>query len=88
MGGKAFATGSEALYTPRMHPEVYKVVLTDCVDVLMAMFPLTKSPIEAPEKTVFGDIDIITSLEGSVFTQEEIRDPRRSSTPFKSCRKA
>lgn len=79
MGGKVFSTGSNALFTPRMDPKVYEIILAHCLDALKALFPVIKSPTEAPEKTSFGDIDIIVSLEGSSFIQEQIDNPQRTT---------
>lgn len=76
MGGKAFSTGSRALYTPRMAPKVYEIVLADCLNALKPLFPIFKAPIEAPEKITFGDIDILVCLEGSPFTPDNIKDPQ------------
>lgn len=78
MGGKAFSTGSDALYTPRMVPKVYKTTLANCFNALMDLFPVVKAPIEAPEKATFGDIDLLVSLEGSVFTSEDINDHQKA----------
>ncbi|KAJ4414189.1 hypothetical protein N0V82_008091 [Gnomoniopsis sp. IMI 355080] len=77
MGGKAFSTGSHALYTPRMAPKVYEIVLADCLNALRPLFPTIRAPIEAPEKISFGDIDILVSLEGSAFTLDDINDPQK-----------
>lgn len=77
MGGKAFSTGSDALYTPRMDPQVYETILANCFNALKALFPVIKAPIEAPEKTTFGDIDIAVSLVGSAFTKEDVEDPQK-----------
>lgn len=79
MGGKAFSAGANALYTPRMDRKVYEIVLAQCFDALKAFFPVIKSPIETPEKTTFGDVDIFVSLEGSNLTLEEINDPTKTA---------
>lgn len=79
MGGKAFSTGSDALYTPRMVPKVYDTTLASCFDALADLFHVVKTPIEAPEKATFGDIDLLVSLEGSVFTSEDINDPQKAA---------
>lgn len=78
MGGKAFSTGSDALYTPRMVPKVYEITLANCFDALTDLFPVVKTPIEAPEKATFGDIDLLISLEGSPFTSEDINDHQKA----------
>ena len=65
MGGKVFSSGVNSLYTPRMAPAVYEHVKKHCISALETFFPRVKSPIEAPEKLSFGDIDILVSLEGA-----------------------
>ncbi|KAK7745423.1 hypothetical protein SLS53_002920 [Cytospora paraplurivora] len=67
MGGKVFSSGVDPLYTPRMAPAVYEHAKEQCISALKALFPRVESPIEAPEKVSFGDIDILVSLEGSDF---------------------
>ncbi|KAJ4394284.1 hypothetical protein N0V93_003501 [Gnomoniopsis smithogilvyi] len=60
-----------------MVPEVYEIVLADCCKAITPLFPIVKAPIEAPEKMTFGDIDILVSLEGSSFTQDDVNDPQK-----------
>lgn len=79
MGGKAFSTGSNALYTPRMVPQAYENILANCFNALKALFRVVKTPIEAPAKATFGDIDLIVCLEGSVFTSEDINDLQKTA---------
>lgn len=79
MGGKAFSTGSDALYTPRMVPKVYEFTLANCFDALTDLFHVVKTPIEAPEKATFGDIDLLVSLEGSLFTAEDTNDHQKAA---------
>lgn len=77
VGGKVFSAGPSPLYTPRMVPQVYLRVKTECFAALEPLFPVVQSPIEAPEKTTYGDIDILVCLEGSSYTQDEINDPQK-----------
>lgn len=79
MGGKVFATGPSALFTPRMIPEVYNIAHSNITNALKPLFPNLKSPLIAPDKASFGDVDIILSLEGTAFTETEIKDPQRTS---------
>lgn len=79
MGGKVFSSGRLALYTPRMCRAVYEQVQEYCFTVLKPLFPLVKSPVEAPEKTTFGDIDILVSLQGSLFTEDEMNQPDKTA---------
>ncbi|KAL1868741.1 hypothetical protein Daus18300_005875 [Diaporthe australafricana] len=68
MGGNAFASGPEALYTPRMGPSVYNHVKAQCTNALKELgFTRVVTPIEAPEKDNFGDVDILACLEGTTF---------------------
>ncbi|KAL1897863.1 hypothetical protein Sste5346_003715 [Sporothrix stenoceras] len=62
MGGSAFASGGNPLYTPRMPPAVYTAVRDHCHAVLFSLFVVVASPIEGPEKPNFGDIDILMAL--------------------------
>lgn len=61
MGGKAFASGPDALLTPRMPQPIYRSLLNQHLALLANLFDHVASPIEAPEKDSFGDIDIIVS---------------------------
>ncbi|KAI3397478.1 hypothetical protein diail_10690 [Diaporthe ilicicola] len=68
MGGNVFASGPDALYTPRMDPSVYNHAKTQCTNALKDLgFSRVVVPIEAPEKESFGDVDIIACLEGTSF---------------------
>lgn len=79
MGGKAFAIGAMALRTPRMIPEVYQLALRRTKNALAPLFPSLASPLEAPEKASFGDVDILLSLEGATFTKADIDDPQKTA---------
>ncbi|KAM7211438.1 hypothetical protein V8F06_013169 [Rhypophila decipiens] len=61
MGGSAFA--AYGLRTPRMPPNVYKHVKKCCLDKLSELYVITASPIEAPEKEDFGDVDVLVAVE-------------------------
>lgn len=63
MGGLAFASGPEPLYTPRMPPKVYKYVRDQCHELLRQIFVCVATPIEGPAKEDFGDIDIFVTWE-------------------------
>ncbi|OAA53783.1 hypothetical protein SPI_09228 [Niveomyces insectorum RCEF 264] len=62
MGGSAFASGPDALYTPRMSPAVYRTVRDRCHVELRALFVAVATPIEGPGKVDFGDVDVLVSL--------------------------
>ena len=68
MGGSAFATGDDPLYTPRMSPHVYHAVKEACHGFLRQVFVYVASPIEGPAKADHGDIDILVALEKQVET--------------------
>ncbi|CZT41928.1 uncharacterized protein RSE6_01745 [Rhynchosporium secalis] len=55
MGGSAFSD----LFTPRMPPHIYNLILSQTTIKLRQHFTHVSSPIEAPEKADFGDIDIV-----------------------------
>lgn len=70
MGGNVFSPpGPDALNTPRMSPPVYNHVKEQCTSTLKKLgFSRVVTPIEAPEKESFGDVDILMCLEGASFT--------------------
>ncbi|KAK6586082.1 hypothetical protein PZA11_001139 [Diplocarpon coronariae] len=59
MGGNAFATHIPPLSTPRMPLRVYRNVLARVLDILHQHFRRAASPIEAPSKADYGDIDVL-----------------------------
>lgn len=79
MGGKVFSTGINALYTPRMAPSVYNLTKAQCFAALKPFFSRVASPVEGPEKTSFGDIDILVSLEDSTFSTEQKSVPEKTA---------
>ncbi|KAI0404612.1 hypothetical protein F4802DRAFT_566719 [Xylaria palmicola] len=68
MGGLAFASGPDPVSTPRMPPEVYRVVRDRCQAKLRELFVVVATPIEGPAKTSFGDIDVFVAwARGDLF---------------------
>ncbi|MCJ1461176.1 hypothetical protein MMC28_011558 [Mycoblastus sanguinarius] len=61
MGGNAFANGPTPLSTPRMPPELYYSLRDYYLDLLLTFYAQAATPIEAPSKTSFGDIDTVVS---------------------------
>ncbi|KAF4585374.1 hypothetical protein GQ602_004679 [Ophiocordyceps camponoti-floridani] len=61
MGGSAFATGPDPLFTPRMPPPVYNRIRSHCADALNRLFHTVASPIDGPGKTDYGDVDMMVS---------------------------
>ncbi|KAI0432825.1 hypothetical protein F5Y09DRAFT_128172 [Xylaria sp. FL1042] len=61
MGGLAFASGPNPVFTPRMSPDVYRAVRDRCQEVLRKLFVVVATPIEGPAKTSFGDIDLFVA---------------------------
>ncbi|KAI0418542.1 hypothetical protein F5X98DRAFT_373690 [Xylaria grammica] len=61
MGGLAFASGPNPVFTPRMRPEVYYAVRDRCQEKLRELFVAVATPIEGPAKTDFGDIDLFVA---------------------------
>ncbi|KAF2973339.1 hypothetical protein GQX73_g134 [Xylaria multiplex] len=55
MGGLAFASGPNPVFTPRMPPDVYRAVRDRCQEKLRELFVVVATPIEGPAKTSFGD---------------------------------
>ncbi|KOS21792.1 hypothetical protein ESCO_002013 [Escovopsis weberi] len=69
MGGSAFASGDDPLYTPRMPADVYETVRDRCLATLLHLYHCAASPIDGPGKADHGDIDILLAL------------PKTASTP-------
>lgn len=68
MGGLAFSSGDNPLYTPRMPPNVYHHVLKQCHSKLKELFVIVATPIPGPDKPDYGDIDIFLAWErNSIF---------------------
>ncbi|KAK6219350.1 hypothetical protein LQW54_002338 [Pestalotiopsis sp. IQ-011] len=64
MGGNSFSTRDQrCLHTPRMPPNVYHRVRDDCHTALRQRFLAVASPIEAPAKKDFGDVDIFVAWD-------------------------
>ena len=61
MGGKAFTSGPAPLFTPRMPPELYYSLRDHYVSLLSIYYTQAATPIEAPCKTSYGDIDVLVS---------------------------
>ncbi|MCJ1285439.1 hypothetical protein MMC26_004779 [Xylographa opegraphella] len=80
MGGNAFAHPPHSLCTPRIPHEVY-VLLRDKYTCLLSTFYQTvASPIEVPEKTSHGDIDILVSEPHSTTTTQSISQALNAKT--------
>lgn len=61
MGGKAFSAGVAPLLTPLMPPALYRSIRDHLLVEVAGFFGKVASPIEAPEKASFGDIDLIVT---------------------------
>lgn len=61
MGGNAFTSGAVPLRTPRMPPEVYYSLRDLYHSLLSTLYAQVTTPIEAPSKISYGDIDILVS---------------------------
>ena len=59
MGGSAFSSGENALFTPRMPKDVYEAVKRRCHAILHEHYEFVESPIDGPGKEDFGDIDFL-----------------------------
>ncbi|POR33892.1 Uncharacterized protein TPAR_05908 [Tolypocladium paradoxum] len=59
MGGSAFSSGENALYTPRMAKDIYETVKGRCHAILRERYVHVESPMDGPGKQDFGDIDIL-----------------------------
>ncbi|KAI9155683.1 hypothetical protein HJFPF1_08272 [Paramyrothecium foliicola] len=76
MGGSAFASGPDALFTPRMSPHVYEISKAQYHAVLRELYHCVASPIEGPGKEDFGDIDIVVAWPS--FTSDGIQHAFRT----------
>ncbi|RKF53895.1 hypothetical protein GcM3_214008 [Golovinomyces cichoracearum] len=78
MGGTAFAQHKPPIPTPRLCRPLYKDILSKTVDLLHNHYTHVASPIEAPGKETYGDLDIIVckpleaSLDESQNSREEL----------------
>lgn len=63
MGGSTFTSGPNAVYTPRMPPAVYRLMRDTCQAKLRELFVCVATLIEGPEKSDYGDIDIMVALD-------------------------
>ncbi|KAI9818255.1 MAG: hypothetical protein M1832_004471 [Thelocarpon impressellum] len=83
MGGHAFgrpgSNGEPALETPRMPPEVYARLRSEFTALLSTRFYHdVSSPVDAPEKTTYGDVDLLVSNPRHDFTVEELATALRA----------
>ncbi|KAH6676895.1 hypothetical protein F5X68DRAFT_173842 [Plectosphaerella plurivora] len=61
MGGGVFSQGPDPLVTPRMPPSIYQSMSRQCKERLRQLFLCVASPIEAPSKSDYGDLDIFVA---------------------------
>ncbi|RMD44284.1 hypothetical protein DV735_g770, partial [Chaetothyriales sp. CBS 134920] len=59
MGGNAFTRDDASLSFPRMSPQMYEQLKDELTARLLRHFEYVQVPIEAPEKTSYGDIDVL-----------------------------
>lgn len=78
MGGSVFTRGINRLYVPRLAPPVYRLVRSQLSATLSPLFSRITKPVDGPNKTDHGDIDLLLSLEGSTFDEEQKKDPRKT----------
>lgn len=75
MGGKAFLNCDRPLNTPRLQPRLYFLTRNRYITELKTLYHNVETPIEAPGKADYGDIDILVS--GPV--QKKITDLGKTS---------
>lgn len=66
MGGKTFPD----LNVPRMSPELYKQISTECQSKLETIFDRVVVPRDAPNKADYGDIDYL--VDGHTLSEDDI----------------
>jgi hypothetical protein len=83
MGGKAFTHGPNPLNTPRMPTAIYLPLRTTYLKILSTFYRNVASPIDAPEKETYGDIDILASNPiNAVVDIETLRQPLNAKAVF------
>ena len=86
MGGHAFI--ASGLATPRMPPEIYYKLRDHYLQLLSSLYTQAATPIEAPRKATYGDIDILVSQPRSISTSSEsiaeLLGAERTTTVFGS----
>ena len=92
MGGKAFSHGSNPLSTPRMPKAIYTLLRDEYVNLLSGLYSSVVSPLDAPGKDAYGDIDILVSnplrqtntqiLADSLHAKASFTTPGNPSTSF------
>ncbi|KAI1214168.1 uncharacterized protein F4807DRAFT_406989 [Annulohypoxylon truncatum] len=83
MGGQAFSSGDNPLYTPRMPPNVYQYMLKQCHAKLQELFILVATPIPGPAKPDFGDIDIFLAWERTSIFPSHANGISKRASPSK-----
>ena len=69
MGGNAFTSGPTPLTTPRMPPRLYYSLRDHYLSLLFPLYEEVATPVEAPSKTSYGDIDVLVSQPKSTSTE-------------------
>jgi hypothetical protein len=73
MGGIAFnkPIGTYDLNTPRMPPGTYRRIRDRCHALLRRRFLAVASPIDAPRKADYGDVDIFVTWDTQAHTDDD-----------------
>ena len=61
MGGKAFSHGPNPLSTPRIPKAIYTLLRDEYINLLSTLYGNVASPLDAPGKDSYGDIDVLVS---------------------------
>ncbi|KAL8824179.1 MAG: hypothetical protein Q9191_005242 [Dirinaria sp. TL-2023a] len=65
MGGKAFSSGPDPLFTPRLSPALYARLVDRISNLLLKVYTHVSTPPSAPAKSSHGDIDILVCCPSS-----------------------
>ena len=89
MGGKAFTSGPTPLFTPRMTPELYYSLRDHYISLLSTYYAQVATPVEAPCKTSYGDVDVLVCQPKSISVNTDtlakaLDAVRKFSTPGSS----
>ena len=83
MGGNAFTSGPAPLSTPRMPPELYFSLRNHYINLLRTLYQKIATPIEAPGKDSYGDIDILVACPCTEpLSEESVATSLKASRAF------
>lgn len=73
MGGKAFSQILPNGSFPRMSPHTYQILKARVTSQLLRLFEQVETPVEAPEKADYGDLDVLVCRPLGDITPEHVK---------------